>query len=70
MQEMGMNFKHRGIVDCQQNIEMPGFEILVNTKTVLNSGNLACYHGAASTCRGTNFVPFGAGLGISFSQQA
>ena len=29
---------------------------------------MACYHGAASTCRGTNFVPFGAGLGISFSQ--
>ena len=24
---------------------------------------MACYHGAASTCRGTNFVPFGAGLG-------
>ena len=29
---------------------------------------MACYHGAASTCRGTNFIPFGAGLGISFSQ--
>ena len=25
MQEMGMNFKHRGTVDCRQNIEMPGF---------------------------------------------
>ena len=25
MQEMGMNFKHRGTVDCWQNIEMPGF---------------------------------------------
>ena len=25
MQEMGMNFKNRGIVDCRQNIEMPGF---------------------------------------------
>ena len=34
----------------------------------LNSWNLACYHGAASTCRATNFVPFGAGLGICFSQ--
>ena len=33
-----------------------------------NSWNLACYHGAASTCRGKKFVPFGAGLGISFSQ--
>ena len=29
---------------------------------------LACYHGEASTCRGNFFVPFGAGLGISFSQ--
>ena len=25
MQEMGMNFKHRGTVHCRQNIEMPGF---------------------------------------------
>ena len=25
MEEMGMNFKHRGTVDCRQNIEMPGF---------------------------------------------
>ena len=76
MQEMGMNFKHHGTVDCRHNIEMPGFLILVNPKLVWNSWNLACYHGAASTCRGTNFVPFGAGLGImlltnrSFSQQA
>ena len=37
-------------------------------KLVWNSWNMACYHGAASTCRGTNFVPFGAGLGICFSQ--
>ena len=68
MQEMGMKSKHQGPVDCQQNIEMPGFYILVNPKLVWNSWNLACYHGAATTCRGTNFVPFGAGLGISFSQ--
>ena len=38
------------------------------SKTRWNSWNLACYHGAASTCRGKFFVPFGAGLGISFSQ--
>ena len=25
MQEMGMNFKHRGTVYCRQNIETPGF---------------------------------------------
>ena len=50
------------------NIEIPGFKILVNPKLVQNSWNLACYHGAASTCHGENFVPFGAGLGISFSQ--
>ena len=65
---MGMNFKHRGTVDCRQNIEMPGFKILVNPKLVWNSWNMACYHGAASTCRGTNYIPFGAGLGICFSQ--
>ena len=29
---------------------------------------MARYHEAASTCRGKKFVPFGAGLGISFSQ--
>ena len=29
---------------------------------------MAFYHGAASICRGKIFVPFGAGLGISFSQ--
>ena len=32
MQEMGMNFKHQGTIDCRQNIEMPGFQILVNPK--------------------------------------
>ena len=68
MQEMCMNFKHRGTFDCRQNIEMHGFLILVNPKLVRNSWNLACYHGAASTCRGKKFVPFGAGLGICFSQ--
>ena len=30
MQEMGMNFKHQGTVDCRQNIEIHGFKILVN----------------------------------------
>ena len=29
MQEMGMNFKHQGTVDCLQNIEMRGFLILL-----------------------------------------
>ena len=29
---------------------------------------MACYHGAASTCRGKFFVPFGASLGICLSQ--
>ena len=29
MEEMGMNFKHQGTVDCRQNIEIPGFNILV-----------------------------------------
>ena len=50
------------------NIEIPCFKSLLNPKLVWNSWNLACYHGAASTCRGNFFVPFGAGLGISFSQ--
>ena len=56
---MGMNFKHHGTVDCRQNSEMPGFFILVNSKLVWNSWNLACYHGAASTYCGTNFVHLG-----------
>ena len=34
MQEMGMNFKHQGTVDCRQNSEIPGFFILVNPKLV------------------------------------
>ena len=38
------------------------------SKTRWNSWNLACYHGAASTCHGKKFVPFGASSGISFSQ--
>ena len=54
MQEMGMNFKHPATVTWPQ--------------TRSKFKNLACYHGAASTCRGKFFVPFGAGLGISFSQ--
>ena len=37
-------------------------------KCIENSWNLACYHGAVSTCRGKIFVSFGADLGISFSQ--
>ena len=65
---MGMNFKHQGTVDCWQNVEILGFKVLVNPKLIWNSWNLACYHGAASTCRGKFFVPFGAGLGICFSQ--
>ena len=50
------------------NIEIPGFYILVNPKLVINSWNMACYDGAASTCRVKKFVPFGAGSGICFSQ--
>ena len=50
------------------NIEMPGFYILANAKLTWNSWNLECYHGAASTCHGKRLVPFGAGLGICFSQ--
>ena len=29
---------------------------------------MACYRGAASTCRGKKIIPFGAGLGISLPQ--
>ena len=68
MQEMRMNFKHQGTIDCRQKIEMPGSLILVNPKLVWNSWNLACYHGAASTCHVKKIVPFGAGSSICFSQ--
>ena len=57
--------RHRG---SPANIDVLPFVILVNPKLVGNSWNLACYHGAASTCRGNFFVPFGASLDISFSQ--
>ena len=49
-------------------IGIPGFRILVNPKLVWNSWNFACNYGAASTCHGKVFVPFGARLGLSFSQ--
>ena len=57
------------------NIEINGFKILVNTKLIGNSLNLACYHGAASTCRGkklSHLGRFGYKLltNQSFSQQA
>ena len=55
-QEMGMNFKHQGTIDCRQNVEIPSFYILVNPKLVWNSWNLAFHHGAASTCRGNFFA--------------
>ena len=38
------------------------------SKTRFKFMNLAWYHGATSTCLGKKIVPFGAGLGISFSQ--
>ena len=50
------------------NIEIHGFKILVNQKLIWNSWNLTWYHGTAATCHGKNIVPFGAGVGISFSQ--
>ena len=49
------------------NVDVLAFVILVNPKFARNSRNLAYYHGAASTCCGKKIVPFGAGLGISFS---
>ena len=57
--------RHRG---SPANVNVLAFVIIVNPILVRNLRNLACYHGAASTCRGKFFVPFGAGLGISFSQ--
>ena len=35
MQEMGMNFKHQGTIDCRQNIEMPLFLNSSKSKTRL-----------------------------------
>jgi hypothetical protein len=57
--------RHRG---STANVEILGFEILVNPKLIWNSWDLACYHGMVPTCCGKKFVPFGAGFGISFSQ--
>ena len=44
------------------------FFILVNPKLIWNSWNLACFHGAASTCRVKISVPFGVSSVICFSQ--
>ena len=68
IQEIGVNIKHPATVTRPQTLEIPSFWILVNPKLVWNSWNLACYLRAAPTCCGKNFVPFGVGLGISFSQ--
>ena len=57
--------RNRGLL---ANVEILGLVILINPKLIWNSWNLACYHGAATTCRGKIFVPLGAGLGICFSQ--
>ena len=57
--------RHRG---SPANVDVLAFVILVNPKFIRNSWNLACYHGAPSTCHGKFFVPFGAGLEICFSQ--
>ena len=67
MQDMGMNFKHPATVSRPQILR---YLVLNSSKSKfhLKLMNLACYNGAASTCRGKIFVPFGAGLGICFSQ--
>ena len=59
MQEIGMKFKTR---------PRTSRNLVFKSKTRLKFMKLACYHGAASTYCGENFVPFGAGSGISFSQ--
>ena len=46
--------RHRG---SPANVEVLAFVILVNTKLVWNSWNLACYHGTASTCWGKKYRP-------------
>ena len=43
-----------------------GFLNSSKSKTRLKLRNLACYHGAATTCCGKKIVPFGASLGICF----
>ena len=64
---MGMNVKHLATVARPQTLR---YMVLNSSKSKirLSSWNLTCYHGAASTCHGKKIVPFGAGLGISFSQ--
>ena len=65
---MGMNFKHQGTVDYQQNVEMPGFLNSSKSKTRLKFMKLGMLWQSGINIHGENFVPFGVGLGISFSQ--
>ena len=50
------------------NIEIPGFLILVNPKLVWIHETWHAIMELHQQCRGKFFVPFGAGLGICFSQ--
>ena len=64
----GNEIQTSGCRGSARKIEKLGLLIHVNPKHAWKSWNLACYHGAASTCCGKNFVSFGAGFGICFSQ--
>ena len=68
MQEMGMNFKHRGTVDCRQNVEMPGFKILVNPNSFEIHETCHAIMERHQHAVVKNLSHLGTGLGISFSQ--
>ena len=67
MQEMGMNFKHQGTVDCGKTLRY----LVLNyrkSKTRLKFMKLGMLSWSGIDMPWYCFVPFGAGLGISFSQ--
>ena len=67
MQEIGMNFKHHGTVDCRQNIEMPGFLNSSKSKTRLKFMKVGMLSWSGINMSWLIFFPFGPGLGICFS---
>ena len=68
MQEMGMKFKHLGVVAQLGRLRNLVFLIPVNPKHTWKSWNLAWYHDMAPTCCSNFFGRIGTSFGTSFLQ--
>ena len=68
MQEMGMKFKHLGVVAQLETLRNLFFLVPVNPKYAWKSWNLAWCHDMAPTCCGNFFGRIGSSFGTSFLQ--